>query len=48
MTYISWASDFVLYFEHWGMDFPGKIVQCVTAIDHMLPVGQCDLYFTVQ
>ena len=25
----------------------GIIVQCVTEIDHVLPVGHCDLYFRV-
>ena len=50
MTYISWASDFALYLTAvgWICLILGMKVQCVTEIDHMLPVGQCDLHFTVQ
>ena len=52
MNYISWARDFDLYSAcilntaGWICLMLG-IVQCVTEIEHMLPVGQCDLYFTV-
>ena len=49
-SFISWARDYAIYFEHCRMDLPHtlKIVQCVTEIEHMLPFGQCDPYFTVQ
>ena len=46
-----WTYVFALYFEHCRMDLPHTWTNssvCDFEIDHMLPVGQCDLYFTVQ
>ena len=39
---------YILNTARWICLILGIIVQCVNEIDHMLPVGQCDLYFTVQ
>ena len=51
MTYISWSSDFALYFEDYLMyehHTLGFMSQYDTTFDLKINVGLCDLYFMVQ
>ena len=51
MTYISWFSDFALYFEDFLLykhDPLGLISQYDMTLDCKIKMGHCDLYFMVQ